>query len=357
MLECSALLTSISDQVTRRSHRRFPKALGSALALHAALLLFLSRASPIPLPPPSETSASIFDLVFDEEPEPVTGRGQDTEPPGGEGAVEQPPAPPKSPGVSRPSKTPRAVLAPRQAAVDKDAPVASEQAVEDVEVDAALDALMAEAFEEESAFVLPKAAARRVEVVGSAPVGSGTGLRKGQPTRGQGSGPGGVGRGEGRVVRDSFALGGPTGTFRADVCAIPRFTAALANIRECPRLLTFYTDRFNISSRSFTEGFPGIPERTEWFAIKYTGTFTVRRSAGYTFRLVSDDGSVLNIDDLPIIDNDGTHSPRSVSARVELSAGRHQLELKYFQGPGSLLALQLFVARDGKHEKTFRPEF
>jgi hypothetical protein len=112
-----------------------------------------------------------------------------------------------------------------------------------------------------------------------------------------------------------------------------------------------------VPTRRFTEGFPGIEDKVEWFAIRYTGAFKVRHTDVYTFRLNSDDGSQLFIDGELIVDNDGQHAPVSRQARVQLTAGTHQLKLKYFQGPGMLLALQLFVTREGRPEKLFRPEF
>ena len=53
----------------------------------------------------------------------------------------------------------------------------------------------------------------------------------------------------------------------------------------------------------------------------------------YEFRLGSDDGSLLYIDDELIIDNDGGHSFASVTGSVDLEEGYHSLRLEYFQGP------------------------
>ncbi len=38
---------------------------------------------------------------------------------------------------------------------------------------------------------------------------------------------------------------------------------------------TIYTDRIDVPVRDFTEGFPGVTDRFEWFGIVYTGRFFV----------------------------------------------------------------------------------
>jgi hypothetical protein len=64
----------------------------------------------------------------------------------------------------------------------------------------------------------------------------------------------------------------------------------------------------------------------------------------YTFALVSDDGSRLFIDDIPVIDNDCQHSPDLRIAAVKLEGGGHAIRVTYFQGPRDCLSLLLAVA-------------
>lgn len=172
---------------------------------------------------------------------------------------------------------------------------------------------------------------------------------------GKNGGPGGNGRGNGGVIGQSFAFGGPKGSFRADVCFIESSVKSLRQITSCPVVATFFTDVLNIPPRRFNEGFPGISERTEWFAIKYRGKFTVKEPDVYTFRLVSDDGSQLTIDGYSIIDNDGQHEPRPKEATITLESGEHEFSVFYYQGPAEWLALQLFVKRFQGVERLFGP--
>ena len=179
--------------------------------------------------------------------------------------------------------------------------------------------------------------------------GTGPGSRTGPGGRGAGygSGPG--------VLSTRFAFGGPSGAFRAEVCFIPETTNSLKDIRNCRTELTFFTDHLDIPPRSFSDGFPGITTRTEWFAIYYGGAFHVRAGDYFTFRLISDDGSLLYVDGYLIIDNDKRHPPASKQATIPLAAGKHLLSLEYYQGPRDRIALQLFVTGSDGLEKLFGP--
>ncbi|OLF06812.1 hypothetical protein BLA60_30135 [Actinophytocola xinjiangensis] len=54
----------------------------------------------------------------------------------------------------------------------------------------------------------------------------------------------------------------------------------------------------------------------------------------YTFRLTSDDGSMLYIDDQLVIDHDGRHAELSKDGSVSLTAGYHSLRTEYFEVGG-----------------------
>jgi hypothetical protein len=104
-----------------------------------------------------------------------------------------------------------------------------------------------------------------------------------------------------------------------------------------------YAESLNVAPRSFSDGFPGLTDRFEWFAIRYKGDFEAPKTGVYTFRLLSDDGSRLWINGNLAIDNGGLHEPRSISQKVRLKKGMHQLTIDYMQGPALDVALQLFV--------------
>lgn len=127
------------------------------------------------------------------------------------------------------------------------------------------------------------------------------------------------------------------------IYAIKENSDELPNFKKLKPIGTIYTYSLAIPPRDFMEGFPGIPDRLEWFALDYTGRFWIADPGEYAFILTSDDGSRLYIDDKRIIDNDKLHAPQSVEGKVKLKAGVHSIRVSYFQGPRFHVALMLEV--------------
>lgn len=140
---------------------------------------------------------------------------------------------------------------------------------------------------------------------------------------------------------------------KGDIYHIPEGTKKLLDFSALTPVGSIYTKKLDIPPRRFEEGFPGVTDRNEWFAIKYVGAFFITVEGEYGFRLLSDDGSRLYIDDTLIIDNDGTHPPTDKSGKVFLKAGFHSIRVDYFQGPRYDIALQLFMTAPGKTEEIF----
>jgi hypothetical protein len=113
------------------------------------------------------------------------------------------------------------------------------------------------------------------------------------------------------------------------------------------------TDRLAVSVRNGPPGFPGVQGRYEWYAIDFQGELTVAQPGVFHFRLTSDDGSKLVLDDAMVLNNDGYHHVRSVEAAVPLAAGVHRVRVPYWEGPGPI-ALTLEVARDGEQYQVLR---
>jgi alpha-L-fucosidase len=79
-----------------------------------------------------------------------------------------------------------------------------------------------------------------------------------------------------------------------------------------------------------------VRPRDTAFALRYRGYIRVDHSGVYTFTLTSDDGSRLWIADTLLIDNDGLHGAKPVSAPVALEAGWHPITVAMFQATGGL---------------------
>jgi PA14 domain len=150
----------------------------------------------------------------------------------------------------------------------------------------------------------------------------------------------------GTTVVDSLGL-------RGELYAIKPDSDSLPNFKHLKPFGVIYTTSLNVPTRNFKEGFPGITDRTEWFAIDYHGRFWVDRTQMFRFGLSSDDGSRLYIDNRLVIDNDGGHPTSGCIGQAELSSGVHDIRVSYFQGPRDFVALVLLVAHPGQPWQIF----
>ncbi len=71
------------------------------------------------------------------------------------------------------------------------------------------------------------------------------------------------------------------------------------------------------------------------FALRAVGSVTVEEGGVFTLRLSSDDGSALFIDGQLVVSNDGRHGFQAIEGEIELSAGEHRIEIRYFEESGT----------------------
>jgi alpha-L-fucosidase len=74
--------------------------------------------------------------------------------------------------------------------------------------------------------------------------------------------------------------------------------------------------------------------RKENAGLVFEGFLKVPADGIYTFYLSSDDGSVLSMDQVKVIDNNGSHGMEERSVRIPLKKGLHAFSLDYFNGSG-----------------------
>ncbi|GAA3850242.1 hypothetical protein GCM10022227_04130 [Streptomyces sedi] len=68
----------------------------------------------------------------------------------------------------------------------------------------------------------------------------------------------------------------------------------------------------------------------DYFVSQVIGNIDIPEDGDYAFRLISDDGSRLTVDDQLVIDHDGLHSAEPKDGSVQLTAGYHSLRVDYF---------------------------
>jgi DNA-binding beta-propeller fold protein YncE/4-amino-4-deoxy-L-arabinose transferase-like glycosyltransferase len=78
------------------------------------------------------------------------------------------------------------------------------------------------------------------------------------------------------------------------------------------------------------------------YSIIWRGKLLAEKGGLYKLGTNSDDGSLLFVDGQLVVDNGGAHGARYVEGSVHLTAGYHDLELRYFQDGGSR-ALDLWL--------------
>ena len=98
--------------------------------------------------------------------------------------------------------------------------------------------------------------------------------------------------------------------------------------------------QLDITPRDFRDGFPGL-DMNEWFGLDIRFTVNIPQDITMDLMLLSDDGAILTVDDVEVINNDGIHAAAPLMETVKLAKGLRNFRVRYFQGPGFGLALML----------------
>jgi len=77
-----------------------------------------------------------------------------------------------------------------------------------------------------------------------------------------------------------------------------------------------------------------VKPREDHFGILLYGFIKIEKGGEYTFYINSDDGSKLLLNNSLLIDNDGLHGGKEVSAKTILKAGKYSIKILYFEGSG-----------------------
>ncbi|MDB5131377.1 MAG: beta-N-acetylhexosaminidase [Mucilaginibacter sp.] len=94
---------------------------------------------------------------------------------------------------------------------------------------------------------------------------------------------------------------------------------------------------------------PDLKKNNPAFGVTYTGFIHIETDGDYRFSTLSANGSVLLIDGLPVVDNDGKHRLYEESGTIPLQKGFHKLTVKYFNS-GGRGSLKLFETSPGKEK-------
>jgi cytochrome c553 len=77
-----------------------------------------------------------------------------------------------------------------------------------------------------------------------------------------------------------------------------------------------------------------VARRRDYFALRFEGNLRIEATNVYRFRLASDDGARLWINNQLVIDTDGVHPTQERQAELKLEAGIHAVRIDYFEHAG-----------------------
>jgi hypothetical protein len=113
----------------------------------------------------------------------------------------------------------------------------------------------------------------------------------------------------------------------------------------------FVLPNLNVGDSPSSAGFPSMPASiqnlvgTTGYALDCYGYLNVQTTGMHTFKMLSDDGVRLVIEEETLIDNPGLHAPTlDVSKSVELHRGPNKINVVYYQGPHTQIALRLSMS-------------
>lgn len=114
-----------------------------------------------------------------------------------------------------------------------------------------------------------------------------------------------------------------------------------------PVVGNFTLANLSVGDSSASAGFPGMPIAIqnavglEGYVLDCFGYLKVETSGTHVFKLLSDDGSRLVINNVTVVDNQGLHAPTTVTGSALLYKGYNKFNVLYYQGPYSQIALEL----------------
>ena len=141
-----------------------------------------------------------------------------------------------------------------------------------------------------------------------------------------------------KAFKDGFE---PSPTVVLDAVKAEFIPASPAKNPAAGVIYTFHQGKFgNVASMSHSpvadSGTMPVPSiasapREDHYGYVFSGYVDIPETGVWTFMTKSDDGSVLEIDGVKVVDNDGSHAEVSATGRIALEKGLHPFRLLYFE--------------------------
>jgi len=109
-------------------------------------------------------------------------------------------------------------------------------------------------------------------------------------------------------------------------------------------------------AKSFTTANSAFKKSFGKYGVVYTGYIKADVDGNYGFSTQSTNGSMLYIDDIPVVDNDGRHGSYEQGGAVPLLKGFHKITIKYVDASLTNSTLRVFMTIPGKPKGEISPD-
>ena len=94
---------------------------------------------------------------------------------------------------------------------------------------------------------------------------------------------------------------------------------------------SWMSPEFNLNGGEIKKAQKGADQS---FAVRFSGKIQIDKAGKYTFYSQSDDGSKVYVDGKEVVNNDGNHGVKEKSGSTELTAGKHDIQVDYYNNGG-----------------------
>ncbi|MFD0767236.1 family 20 glycosylhydrolase [Mucilaginibacter lutimaris] len=109
-------------------------------------------------------------------------------------------------------------------------------------------------------------------------------------------------------------------------------------------------------AKSFSTALSAFKKAFNKYGVVFNGYFKADVDGNYSFSTASSNGSVLLIDDVPIVDNDGRTGPVEQQGAIPLQKGYHKITIKYVDANSSGSGLRVYMTIPGKPKGEVSPD-
>jgi hexosaminidase len=109
-------------------------------------------------------------------------------------------------------------------------------------------------------------------------------------------------------------------------------------------------------AKSFSTALSAFKKAFNKYGVVFEGYLRVDTDGNYGFSTQSNNGSVLSVDDQPVVDNDGRHGQFEQGGAIPLLKGYHKVTIRYVDANPSNSGLRVYMTIPGKPKGEISPD-